>query len=118
MVSDLGEISSDHNSPIVASGRSVFETLTGFVNPTGLGNLTVKLQVQGGGNSSSEENVTSSPLNIEYCVTAPSYHLIAESLLLYNLIPLMAPLKYWSKSKCFSGYHAPPPPKKNGQNGS
>ena len=38
MVSDLGVISSDNNSPIVASGRSGFETLTGLVNPTGLGN--------------------------------------------------------------------------------
>ena len=45
MVSDLGVISSDQCSPIVASGRSGFETLTGLVNPTGLGNLTAALQV-------------------------------------------------------------------------
>ena len=73
MESDLGVIARDHNSPIVASGRSGFETLTSLVNPTGLGNLTASLQVQGGeGNSSIEGNITISPLNIEYCVTAPS----------------------------------------------
>ena len=47
MVSDLGVISRDNNSPIVASGHSGFET--GLVNWTGLGNLTAVLQVQGGG---------------------------------------------------------------------
>ena len=57
--------------PIVVSGRIGFETLTGLANPTSLGNLTAALQVQGGANISSEEDVTSSPLNIEYCVTAP-----------------------------------------------
>ena len=70
MVSDLGVKPSDHNSPIIASGRSGFETLTDLVNPTVLGNLTAALQVQGG--SSSEGNITNSPLDIEYCVTAPS----------------------------------------------
>ena len=45
MVSDLGVKPSDHNSPIIASGCSGFETLTGLVNPIGLGNLTVGLQV-------------------------------------------------------------------------
>ena len=49
MVSDLGVISSDQFSPIVASGRSGFETLTGLANLTSLGNLTATLQVQGGG---------------------------------------------------------------------
>ena len=44
-VSELGVIPSDNNSPIVASGRSGFETLTGLVNPIDLGNLTVGLQV-------------------------------------------------------------------------
>ena len=58
MVSDLGVIASDHKSPIIASGRSGFETLTGLVNSTGLGNLTASLQVQEGGNSSSEGNIT------------------------------------------------------------
>ena len=74
MVSDLGVILSDLYSPIVASGCSGFETLTGLANPTGLGNLTAVLQVQGGGggNISSEEDVTNSLLNIEFCVTAPS----------------------------------------------
>ena len=49
MESDLGVIATDYNSTIVASGSSGFETLTGLVNPTGLGNLTASLQVQGGG---------------------------------------------------------------------
>ena len=49
MVSDLGVIPRDHSSPIVASGRRGFETLTGLVNPTGSGNLTAVLQVHSGG---------------------------------------------------------------------
>ena len=67
MVSDLGAISSDQFSLIVASGYSGLGTLTGLVNPIGLGNLTT-----GGANISSGENVISSPLDVEYCVTAPS----------------------------------------------
>ena len=35
MVSELGVIISDNNSPIVANGRSGFETLTDLVNPNG-----------------------------------------------------------------------------------
>ena len=44
-VSDLEAISSDQFSPIFASGRSGLGTPTGLVNPIGLGNLTVGLQV-------------------------------------------------------------------------
>ena len=55
-VSELGVIPSDNNSPIVASGRSGFETLTDLVNPNGFGNLTAMLQVQGGGGTSFTNN--------------------------------------------------------------
>ena len=48
-VSELGVIPSDNNSPIVASGRIGFETLTDFVNLNGFGNLTAALHAQGGG---------------------------------------------------------------------
>ena len=72
MVSDLGAVSSDQFSPIVAIRRSGLGTLTGLVNPIGSGNLSAMLQIQGGANISSGENVNSSPLDVEYCVTAPS----------------------------------------------
>ena len=49
MVSDLGVKPSDHNSPMIASGRSGLETLTGLVNPTGLGNLTAGYKCRGRG---------------------------------------------------------------------
>ena len=48
-VSELGVIPSDNNSPIFASGRSGFDTLTDLVNLNGFGNLTAALQAQGGG---------------------------------------------------------------------
>ena len=83
MVSDLGVIPSDHNSPIISSGCSGFETLTGLVNPTGFGNLTAVLQVQGGVSTQGMIILLNHPLTLNimllphhYCL----YLLIAEPL--------------------------------------
>ena len=48
-VSELGLVSRDNDSPIIASGCSGFEPLTHLVTQNGLENLTAALQGQGGG---------------------------------------------------------------------
>ena len=47
-VSELGPVSRDNDSPIIASGCSGFEPLTHLVTQNGLENLTAALQGQGG----------------------------------------------------------------------
>ena len=69
-VSEQGLVPSDNNPPIIASGRSGFETLTDLVTQNGFGNLT-NHATSARGTSVINDNITGFLLNIDYCITNP-----------------------------------------------